>query len=187
VRMPQTTSAPISVVEFDAPIGRLTVAVHDGVLCALAMEAGDSVFERLLGREGEPVVRGHAADLDRADATVVDTIRRYFDGDVRALDGIAVRATGSAFQQRVWAALRDIPAGETRSYVQLARTVGAPNGSRAVGRANATNPVAIVVPCHRVVRADGNLGGYGGGLDRKRWLLDHERRHVGAPNGRLTI
>jgi methylated-DNA-[protein]-cysteine S-methyltransferase len=106
---------------------------------------------------------------------------------VHAIDTLRVQATGSAFQQRVWDALREIPVGATVSYVHLARTVGAPNASRAVGRANATNPVAVVVPCHRVVRADGALGGYGGGLDRKRWLLQHERQHTSVPDGMLTV
>jgi methylated-DNA-[protein]-cysteine S-methyltransferase len=81
---------------------------------------------------------------------------------------------GTAFQQRVWAALREIPAGRTVSYGEIAAAVGSPTAVRAVGAANGRNPVPIVVPCHRVIRADGNLCGYGGGIERKRWLLEHE-------------
>jgi methylated-DNA-[protein]-cysteine S-methyltransferase len=185
--MQTTTSTPIVVVDHDSPIGRLTIAMHDGALRALAMEVGDNVFERLLTRSPEGVELGDVRHLEPQNAAVVDAITRYFDGDVRAIDTLRVDATGSPFQQRVWDALREIPVGETNSYVQLARTVGAPNASRAVGRANATNPVAIVVPCHRVVRADGALGGYGGGLDRKRWLLQHEQQHAGVRTGMLTV
>jgi methylated-DNA-[protein]-cysteine S-methyltransferase len=185
--MQTTASTPIVVVDHDSPIGRLTIAMHDGALRALAMEVGDNVFERLLSRSPEGVELGDVGNLEPQHAAIVETITRYFDGDVHAIDTLRVQATGSAFQQRVWDALREIPVGETCSYVQLARTVGAPNASRAVGRANATNPVAIVVPCHRVVRADGALGGYGGGLDRKRWLLQHERAHTGVPAGMLTV
>jgi methylated-DNA-[protein]-cysteine S-methyltransferase len=111
----------------------------------------------------------------RGDAQVYESLAAYFAGDVDRLDEIPVRSDGSSFQQRVWAALREIPAGETVSYVDLARTIGAPGAPRAVGRANATNPIGVIVPCHRVVRADGTIGGYGGGVERKRWLLTHER------------
>jgi methylated-DNA-[protein]-cysteine S-methyltransferase len=185
--MQTTASTPVVVVDHDSPIGRLTIAMHDGTLRALAMEVGDNVFDRLLGRSPEGVELATVSTLEPRHAAIVETIARYFDGDVHAIDTLRVETTGSAFQHRVWDALREVPVGETCSYVQLARTVGAPNASRAVGRANATNPVAIVVPCHRVVRADGALGGYGGGLDRKRWLLQHEQRHAGVPTGMLTV
>jgi len=87
---------------------------------------------------------------------------------------------GTPFQRAVWAALRRIPPGTTCSYTDLARAVGAPTAVRAVGTANGANPVAVVIPCHRVVRSDGSLGGYGGGLDRKRWLLEHEKAALPA-------
>ena len=104
-----------------------------------------------------------------------DALNAYFDGDLDALSGIDVRFDrGTPFQQQVWHALQGIPVGETISYAQLADRVGRPTGFRAVGAANGQNPVAIVVPCHRVIASDGGLGGYGGGLDRKRWLLGHE-------------
>ena len=110
------------------------------------------------------------------DGPVRDALDAYFAGDTAAIDVIETRAQGSAFQQRVWRALRRVPAGTTVSYGELAREVGVPGAARAVGRANATNPVGLVVPCHRIVRTDGTIGGYAGGVERKRWLLDHESR-----------
>jgi methylated-DNA-[protein]-cysteine S-methyltransferase len=98
----------------------------------------------------------------------------YFQGQLTALDTLPLVYSGTAFQERVWAALRRIPPGETRSYAELATTVGHARASRAVGTANGRNPLPIVVPCHRVIAAGGKLGGYGGGLERKRWLLCHE-------------
>jgi O-6-methylguanine DNA methyltransferase len=104
---------------------------------------------------------------------VAEQLGAYFAGERTAFD-VAIRFEGTPFQVAVWSALRDIPYGATISYAELARRVGRPGAFRAVGQANGRNPVAIVVPCHRVVAADGTMGGYGGGLDRKRWLLDHE-------------
>jgi methylated-DNA-[protein]-cysteine S-methyltransferase len=95
---------------------------------------------------------------------------------VRAIDAVDVRTGGTDFQRRVWAALRRIPAGTTTSYGRLAAAIGSPSACRAVGLANGANPIGIVVPCHRVIGADKTLTGYGGGIDRKRWLLDHELR-----------
>ena len=105
-------------------------------------------------------------------------IQAYFDGDLTVLDRVPVRTGGTAFQNLVWAALRQIPAAMTTTYGRLAAQIGRPKACRAVGLANGANPVSIVVPCHRVIGADASLTGYGGGLDRKRWLLDHERRHA---------
>ena len=116
------------------------------------------------------------SDASRDDPSgIADALRRYFDGDLAAIADLPVRFDrGTAFQQEVWAALRTIPLGETISYAELAEMVGRPTGYRAVGSANGQNPVGIVVPCHRVIASDGTLGGYAGGLDRKRWLLAHE-------------
>lgn len=97
----------------------------------------------------------------------------YFDGTRRRFD-LPLRLHGTEFQQRVWQALIEIPYGTTWSYGQLAQRLGNPNASRAVGLANGSNPISILVPCHRVIGADGSLTGYGGGLERKRWLLEHE-------------
>jgi methylated-DNA-[protein]-cysteine S-methyltransferase len=98
----------------------------------------------------------------------------YFAGELKALDGLHAAAEGTAFQRAVWQALREIPCGETRSYGDIARRVGKPAATRAVGMANNVNPLGVVVPCHRVIGADGSLTGYGGGIERKRWLLAHE-------------
>ena len=98
---------------------------------------------------------------------------QYFAGARRDFD-LVTAPPGSSFQLQVWRALRDIPFGETRSYGELATSLGRPGASRAVGRANATNPVCIVTPCHRVIGHDGSLTGFGGGIEKKRWLLDHE-------------
>lgn len=98
----------------------------------------------------------------------------YFEGDLRIIDGLPVATAGTPFQRSVWAALRGIPCGTTVSYGEIARRIGRPSAVRAVGLANGANPIGIVVPCHRVVGASGALTGYGGGMERKRWLLAHE-------------
>ncbi len=101
-------------------------------------------------------------------------LRAYFDGDLGALDGVKVDAGGTPFQRRVWDELRKIPVGVTTSYGELAKKLGKPGASRAVGLANGRNPVAVVVPCHRVIGHDGTLTGYASGVERKAWLLRHE-------------
>lgn len=102
----------------------------------------------------------------------------YFSGNLTSLDDVPVRTEGTVFQRKVWSELRRIPAGTTLSYGQLARRIDQPTASRAVGLANGSNPVAIVVPCHRVIGFTGALTGYGGGLERKRWLLHHEATYA---------
>jgi methylated-DNA-[protein]-cysteine S-methyltransferase len=101
-------------------------------------------------------------------------LRAYFEGDLTSLDAVACATGGTPFQRTVWAALRGIPAGTTLSYGALAQRIGKPAAVRAVGLANGANPISLVVPCHRVIGADGSLTGYGGGIERKRWLLRHE-------------
>lgn len=101
-------------------------------------------------------------------------IAAYFSGDIAALESLPVAFGGTAFQQTVWLALQTIPAGKTLSYGQLAAQIGNPKGMRAVGLANGANPIALIVPCHRVIGANGTLTGYGGGMERKHWLLQHE-------------
>jgi methylated-DNA-[protein]-cysteine S-methyltransferase len=105
----------------------------------------------------------------------------YMDGDLAALDSLAVSTGGTTFQKQVWHALREIPTGTTTSYGELAKRIGRPSAVRAVGLANGANPIGIVVPCHRVIGADGSLTGYAGGLQRKRWLIAHEARHTVRP------
>ena len=151
--------------DVDSPVGRLSILVDDrGALHMLAFADGRD-----------------AAHLDTLEATRADdpsgvssAIRAYFAGTHTAIDALPVAPTGTPFQLRVWAALREIPCGETRSYGDIARRIGDPKAVRAVGLANGANPIAVVVPCHRVIGADGSLTGYGGGLPRKRWLLAHE-------------
>jgi methylated-DNA-[protein]-cysteine S-methyltransferase len=105
---------------------------------------------------------------------IARAIEEYFAGDLTALDAIPVKTAGTAFQRKVWDALRTIPCGKTISYAQLATQIGQPTAVRAVGLANGANPVGIVIPCHRVIGSDGSLTGYGGGMHRKSWLLKHE-------------
>lgn len=128
--------------------------------------------------------RPHPLDGARRDPGPLAAARAqfaaYFDGELRAFD-LPMKPVGTSFQQAVWAALCDIGYGITESYADLAGRIGRPRAVRAVGAANGANPLAIVVPCHRVIGADGSLTGYGGGLDAKRWLLAHEQRHAGPP------
>ena len=117
--------------------------------------------------------------MQRDSSGVHDALTAYFAGDVGALDAIRVAPEGTVFKQLVWKALREVRAGETISYGALAERVGAPGAARAVGTANATNPICLIIPCHRVIRAGGDLGNYGFGPERKRWLIEHEARPSG--------
>ena len=157
-----------------SPIGELVGYVRDGALCAL--DFGDRRWN------GRVVLERRFGELDVREGAGARGAKRaleaYLAGELQALDEVVVDPGGTAFQARVWAALRRIPAGRTASYTDLARAVGAPSAVRAAGSANGQNPVPVVIPCHRVVRSDGTLGGYGGGLDRKRWLLDHEKARL---------
>lgn len=152
----------------ETPVGRLAlVADADGRLRALGWTEGHPRMEGFL--RGAPLAPAHDP------GGLITALRAWLAGDLSAIDGLPVATEGTAFQRAVWRALRGIPCGETVSYAELARRIGRPAAVRAVGLANGANPVAIVVPCHRVVGADGSLTGYGGGLARKRWLLAHER------------
>jgi methylated-DNA-[protein]-cysteine S-methyltransferase len=168
----------------ESPLGPiLLVAEGDGLR---ALEFGDDE-DRLLRdvrrQEGAAVGFAHTDDP----AGLSSRLRAYFAGDVEVFDDVPVRAGGTPFQRVVWAALREIPPGRTTSYGQLAAWLGRPGASRAVGLANGSNPVAIAVPCHRVIGADGTLTGYGGGLERKRWLLEHERACLAAAGRSTTL
>ncbi|HUZ13243.1 MAG TPA: methylated-DNA--[protein]-cysteine S-methyltransferase [Caulobacteraceae bacterium] len=155
----------------ETPIGPILIATdEEGRLRAVDFFADEDGLRRLLARQYGPV----AADTGQAPAPVRRAFEDYFAGDIRALERVPVATVGTAFQRKVWVALQAIPAGETRSYGQLAREIGAPKAMRAVGLANGQNPVALAIPCHRVIGADGSLTGFGGGLPRKRWLLRHE-------------
>ena len=154
---------------FESPIGPLTAGERAGRVCLLHFGADGPGIDPVLERwyPGEPRVR-------RALPQVADAMRRYFAGDLAALDAVPAELNGTPFQKTVWQALRRIPPGTTISYGELARRIGQPTSVRAVGAANGANPVAVIVPCHRVIGSNGTLTGYGGGLDRKRWLLAHE-------------
>lgn len=157
--------------EMRSPVGPLVVHVKDGRLCGLSFRDGvASTMKHLRSRFGEFTVR-----RSKDPAGVISRLRAYFRGELGALDGIEVDTGGTAFQQSVWRELRRIPAGKTISYGQLARRIRRPRAVRAVGAANGANPVAIVIPCHRVIGANGRLVGYGGGLDRKSRLLEMEK------------
>jgi methylated-DNA-[protein]-cysteine S-methyltransferase len=153
------------------PVGEVLL-VTDGLGSVRALDfAGyEDRMNRLLVRHAP----GASLTAGRAPGPVRTAVERYFGGDVHALDGLTVTTGGTDFQRSVWKALRAIPAGETRTYGQLAAAIGSPKAVRAVGLANGRNPVALIVPCHRVIGANGTLTGYAGGLERKRWLLQHE-------------
>ncbi|HEY3146678.1 MAG TPA: methylated-DNA--[protein]-cysteine S-methyltransferase [Dongiaceae bacterium] len=119
---------------------------------------------------------GYALKTAHNPAGFSAALRGYFCGDVSAIDRLKVATGGTEFQKSVWKALRAIPCGETISYATLAERVGRPKAVRAVGHANGDNPISVVVPCHRVIGTNGSLTGYGGGIERKRWLLEHERQ-----------
>ncbi len=139
-------------------------------MCVVHFGPSTPALESTIRRWYPDTPLGAAADPGGA----ISVLNRYFDGDLDSLDEVDVELHGTAFQQRVWMALRSVKAGSTLSYAELAGRVGAPAAVRAVGAANGANPVAVVLPCHRIIGSNGSLTGYGGGLDRKRWLLDHE-------------
>jgi methylated-DNA-[protein]-cysteine S-methyltransferase len=157
------------------PIGELHIVCdNDGALRATFWTDREENLRRALERiyaplhiEMEPEQNPHG---------LADALADYFAGDVCAIDGLAVNTAGTPFQREVWQALREIPCGTTISYGELARRIGRPAAVRAVGLANGANPIGVVVPCHRVIGSNGSLTGYGGGIERKRWLLDHERQ-----------
>jgi methylated-DNA-[protein]-cysteine S-methyltransferase len=148
----------------DSPIGALAVATIGDRVVSIDLGGDAAGLEAHLGRPNSAT----------PSAVVLARLRRYFDGELDALEDIAIDPAGTPFQLRVWTALRHVRAGTTTSYSALARRIGTPNAVRAVGAANGANPIPIVIPCHRVIGADGRLVGYGGGLERKRWLLAHE-------------
>jgi methylated-DNA-[protein]-cysteine S-methyltransferase len=153
-----------------SPIGDLLVATLRDAVCAIAFEGGEAETERYLTRRyGECVqVQG------RVPAHVRDALEGYFEGDMAAFDGIEAVARGTVFQERVWNTLQTIAVGRTASYAEIAQRIGQPTAVRAVGLANGQNPVPIIIPCHRIIGRDGSLTGFGGGLERKAWLLRHE-------------
>lgn len=172
LRCQPEASAPVTLREIETPIGPMTLGATDRavVLCDFTerpmMAAQLASIRRRIG----PTRQGDSPLLDQAERQ----LREFFAGARTKFD-LTLDLPGSAFQERVWSELRRIPYGETISYRELAARCGAPTASRAVGRANGSNRLAVIVPCHRVVASGGGLGGYGGGLTAKRALLDLER------------
>lgn len=157
----------------DTPIGEMViVADHDGNLRAVDWSDYEPRMLRLLRRHYG--ANGFRLEPGKLPHGLSDAIHRYFAGDLAAIDALPVATAGTPFQRDVWRALRDIPCGTTVTYGNLAQRIGKSAAVRAVGLANGLNPIGVIVPCHRVIGADGSLTGYGGGIDRKRWLLDHE-------------
>lgn len=157
--------------EFESPIGRILFAADSEAVCALDFEDYRARMNTLLSRRFPQLIFEGNSDPHQ----LKGRLQAYFAGQTSALETVPVTSGGSPFQQQVWRALRSIPAGETWTYGQLAAHLGRPQAARAVGHANSLNPVAIIVPCHRVIGAGAALTGYAGGLERKRWLLDHEQ------------
>ena len=149
--------------KLDSPIGELLLTSDGAALTRLYLRPAEA----------------RTAQWKRDDAMLKNAreqLRAYFDGELKQFD-LPLKMGGSGFQQTVWDALCEIPYGETTSYGEIARRIGQPTAPRAVGLANGQNPIAIIVPCHRVIGANGALTGYGGGLPRKKWLLAHEAGH----------
>ncbi len=178
VRVKEVTAKMLTVDRIPSPLGELVLALDGADLCALDYAGSEERMLKLLSRRYGPVhlrypnVRSEAGER----------VQAYFRGDLQAIDGISVRTGGTPFQRQVWAALRAIPPGAPISYGTLAAQLGKPNAARAVGLTNGLNPIAIVVPCHRLIGAHARLTGYAGGLERKRWLLQHEGFDSVAPN-----
>jgi methylated-DNA-[protein]-cysteine S-methyltransferase len=160
--------------QLSTPIGTMRIAADIAGYLRLVFftESEDDIRRYLRIQHG---ASGFKLEPARNPHGLTEAIGRYFAGELNAIDNLPVQAPGTPFQQRVWRALRTIPCGTTTSYGKLAAQIGRPDAVRAVGTANGANPIAVVVPCHRVIGANGSLTGYGGGIERKRWLLEHER------------
>ena len=168
------------------PIGDMLALDSGEGLCALEFTGPEKRLAGLEARLRRWFPPHEIADRDTA--TIARTrawLDAYFAGLSADISGLPLDMRGAEFEKRVWGALRDIPPGETTSYGAIARALGSAGASRAVGAANGANPIAIVVPCHRVIGSSGSLTGYGGGLERKTWLLDHERRWRHEPQRSL--
>jgi O-6-methylguanine DNA methyltransferase len=174
------------------PLGDMLALASDEGLCALEFTTvrganrGQERLTRLDARlrrwfPQHEIVDGETPTLGRARGWLA----AYFEGTSAEIGDLPLDMRGAPFELRVWAALRTIPPGTTTSYGAIAETLGSAGASRAVGAANGANPVAIIVPCHRVIGSSGSLTGYGGGLDRKTWLIDHERRWRTDPQASL--
>jgi len=157
----------------DTPIGRMLI-VTDAERCVRALDWED--HEQRMRKLLRIHYGGNAVRLceETRPSIARSSLQAYFEGDIGAIVDLKTATNGTDFQRAVWAELRRIPAGQAISYAALAARIGRPTATRAVGRANGSNPIPVVVPCHRVIGMNGSLTGFGGGLERKRWLLDHE-------------
>lgn len=162
MKLPQDISLATTVI--DTPVGKMRAAATDRGLCALLFPNKETDWPESLGSER---ARAHLAATRKA-------LKEYFSGKRKEFSDIALDMQGTVFQRSVWSALLAIPFGETRSYGDIARQIGNPKAVRAVGLANGQNPVPVIVPCHRVIGANGKLTGFGGGIETKHWLLAHE-------------
>ena len=151
----------------ESPVGRLLLVADEGGLRELLFERGRT----------SPSIDASWKNNDHLLREAIRQLRAFFAGERQHFD-LELNPQGTGFQQRVWRALQEIPFGQTISYRELARRLGNPAASRAVGLANGSNPIAIIIPCHRVIGSNGTLTGYGGGLENKRWLLDFERSQL---------
>lgn len=158
------------------PLGEMLIVTDEqGLLRALDWGDHEADMHRLMRNQ----YRNDGVELreTRRASPAMQTMLAYFDGDLMGIDRLLVLTGGTDFQRKVWAALREIPCGSTISYLALATRIGKPLAVRAVGMANGANPISIVIPCHRVIGSNRTLTGYGGGLHRKRWLLEHESEY----------
>lgn len=174
-------SPPVTVTRIETPLGPMLAGSSDAGVCLLEFvdrRMLETQVERLAGIFKTPLVPGSSPHFE----SLADELRRYFAGELRRFS-VPLDMRGTEFQKKVWAGLLAIPYGATRSYAEQARSLGVAEAIRAVARANGDNRIAVVIPCHRVVGADGSLTGYGGGLWRKRWLLDLERQSAGSAGG----
>ena len=165
----------IGVCTYSSPVGDLLLASKGEQLVSLDYAGYEERFERLLRRR----FPNHQRIERRAPA--IGVLDRFFEGQLDAFKDTAIDCSGTDFETRVWSALREIAPGTTQTYGQVAARLGMPKSARAIGRANSMNPIAIIVPCHRVIGANESLTGYAGGLWRKQWLLEHERKHANHP------
>ena len=178
----------ITIARYKGPIGEMLLASVEGKLVHLDFEGNNDRLRTIQNRRFRQI---DWQESGTAPTPVIRWLDAYFEGELRPLPMAEIEMIGTDFQKQVWRALIAIPSGESRSYGALAVELGNPQAVRAVGRANALNPVSIIVPCHRVIGSDGKLTGYAGGLARKHWLLEHEARMAlcasAAPNFATTI
>jgi methylated-DNA-[protein]-cysteine S-methyltransferase len=156
------------------PIGDMLIGVDERERLRIADFADYEPRMRTLLRQQYAARGGAELSQGRAPKAIRDALTAYFSGELKAIDSIGIETGGTDFQRRLWRALREIPPGRTTTYGALAARLGAPQAVRAIGAANGANPISVILPCHRVIGANGRLTGYGGGLHRKRWLLTHE-------------